>query len=79
MTVEPLTRQQLVLLAFFARHESTRGDALVTAVLEAFGIGVIGYSQRLNAVVQLPAAEAACPGPVRRYRRITARRGGRRA
>jgi hypothetical protein len=72
-----LTRQQQVLLAFFTRHESTRGDALVTAVYEAFGIGVLAYGQRLNALVRLPAAEAAAPGPVRRYRQASARHGRR--
>ena len=72
-----LTRQQLVLLTFAARHETTRGDALVTAVYEAFGIGVIAYGQRLNALVRLPAAEAAQPAFVRRHRSTT-RRPGRR-
>lgn len=78
--IAPLSRQQRVLLAFFARHETTRGDALVTAVYEAFGIGVLTYGQRLNAVIWHPAAEAAFPGPVRRYRRtVGGRRAGQRA
>ena len=74
-----LTRQQRVLLTFFARHETTHGDALVTAVYEAFGIGVAAYGQRLNALVRIPAAEAAQPEPVRRYRAALARRPGARA
>lgn len=70
----PLTRSQAAMLRFAARHAGTQGTALEIAVYEAFGLGLVGYFQQLHRLVQLPAAEAADPITVRRYRRIAAAR-----
>lgn len=76
----PLTRRDVALLRFSARHALAGTDWHVhrLAVWEAFGVGVLRYRQQLVALIRHPAAEAAEPAEVRRLRRLLDRRATRR-
>jgi hypothetical protein len=72
--VDELTDEQAAILAF--EKARSRGDR---AIFDTFGVRPTIYYQRLDALLDLPAAVAAEPVLVNRLRRLRdARRGVRR-
>lgn len=83
--VEPLTEQQMAILEFerataeemAARWRRYPGER-DTAIRDWFGVTASVYFQRLNHILDLPAAEVYDPTTVRRLRRLrTARQVAR--
>lgn len=77
--VVPLTRYQLALLRFSARHALAGSgfEAQRLGIWEAFGVGVLRYRQQLMGAVRHPDALAAEPAEVRRLHRLLDRRAHR--
>lgn len=78
--LRPLTRRELAMLRFSARHAlaGTPWHQLRLATWEAFGLGVLHWRQQMTHLIRLPAAEAAEPAEVRRLRQHLQRRTDRR-
>lgn len=65
-------------LRFAARHEGLTDEALRPLVMQAFGLSLLSFRQRLYVAVTTPGAEAVEPALVRRLRSSIVRRQQRR-
>lgn len=72
----PLDPDALGILAF-EKHFTGTGQAKASAIVDQFGLSPIRYYQRLNQLLDVPAALAAEPVLVNRLRRIRERRRDR--